>query len=48
MFFRNTIKSRVLEAINKKIADAEALYEDKCLAIDNQLDEDLESLRQEQ
>lgn len=44
MFFRNTIKSRVTQAINKKINDAEDLYEDKCQSIDDQLEADITNL----
>lgn len=44
MFSRNTIKSRVMQAINKKINDAEDLYEDKCQSIDDQLEADITNL----
>ena len=44
MFFNNTIKSRVMQAINKKINDAEELYKDKCQSIDDQLEEDITNL----
>jgi hypothetical protein len=42
--FYTPIKSRVMQAINKRIQDAEDLFKDKCLSIDENLENDIKDL----